>query len=297
MACKTGPSGKTTVALALMLVVLTSCTYNPFTTHNHLTGTATGTAIGAGAGVGAAALIGQTTKPGPLLAGGLIGAALGYYISSLTFDAAGVTHNGGQVFTLGDYASIEIPTDNLFDTNSAEFVDNAGPILDSAVAVLNRYPDNNIMVSGNTSGFGAPPFEQKLSQARAQQVAAYLWAHGISNFKYQSNCRRKLTYTGYGNYFPVANDIHNDSIRQNSRIQITAYPSKDQLEIDKRHQYFNNVGGLNDDDNNSSQSSSSKDDDDVWGNYNKRVNASQTTEGDSVEKQGGDTEYKDESPR
>lgn len=234
---------KNRIALALVLsLVMTGCTYNPFTTDNHLTGTATGTAVGAGVGAGAAALIGQTTKPGPLIAGGLIGAVAGYYVSTLRFASGGVIQAGGQVFTLGDYVAIEIPTDNLFEVNTSDFLDDAGPILNSTVAILKRYPDNNIMISGNTSGFSTSHYELKLSEARARQVAAYLWTHGIGQFLCTGMQLRKLTYTGYGNYFPIANDLHNPSIRQNSRIQITAYPSKEQLQIDKRHRVFNNIG-------------------------------------------------------
>ncbi|MBV8803068.1 MAG: hypothetical protein JO131_08965 [Gammaproteobacteria bacterium] len=55
---------------------------------------------------------------------------------------------------------------------------------------------------------------------------------------------RNLKYVGYGNYFPISNDIRADSIRQNSRIQITSFPPKDQICIDKKMRAFNNIGGL-----------------------------------------------------
>lgn len=227
----------------LLMVALSSCTFNPLRTDNNLTGSPLSTAVGAGAGVGAAALLGAS-KPGPLITGGVVGGAIGYYVSTLRFASGGIIQTGGQVFTLGDYVTIEIPTDQLFDTNSAEFLDDTKPILDSAVMVLRRYPNQNIIVSGNTSGFGTRKFERRLSEERARQVAAYLWSHGISEWKYQSLDRRKLTYVGYGNYFPIANNIHNDSIRQNSRIQITAYPTDAQLEINKCARKFNNIGDL-----------------------------------------------------
>lgn len=220
---------------------LMSCSFNPLSTDKQLTGDPAGAAIGAGVGVGVSALLGGT-KPAPLIAGGLIGGALGYYVTTLQFASAGVTRVGGQVFSLGDYVTINIPTDQLFEVNTAEFLDDAGPILDSTVAILNRYPYNNIIISGNTSGFSTARYEHRLSEARARQVAAYLWAHGISDFKYQLLTKRKLTYVGYGSYFPIANDHHNDSLRQNSRIQITAYPTRSELEIQKRANSFNNIG-------------------------------------------------------
>lgn len=224
-------------------LALTSCSYNPFSSENHFTGSVVPTGIGAAAGVGTAALLGAT-KPAPLIAGGVVGGAIGYYVSTLRFAAGGVVQTGGQVFTLGDYASIEIPTDRIFDVNSSDFLDDTDRVLDSTVAIIRRYPNNNIIVSGNTSGFGTAKWEHKLAQARARQVAAYLWAHGISEFKFQSLHRRKMIYVGYGNYFPIANNIHNNSIRQNSRIQITLYPPASELEIMKRTRAFNNMGAL-----------------------------------------------------
>ena len=67
--------------------------------------------------------------------------------------------------------------------------------------------------------------------------------NGITGFKAQSLDTRKLTYVGYGNYFPVANNITNSGVRANSRIQITTL-TKDQLLITKKQQAFNNVGDI-----------------------------------------------------
>lgn len=230
--------------LSLLTLCMTACSYNPFNNSDHLTGSALGTGVGAVAGGGAAAALGVSYKPMIALAA-LAGAGIGYYTTTLRFDSAGIVQGGGQVYTLGDYATIEIPSDRLFETNSSDFLPGADAILNSAVTVLNRYNCNNILVSGNTSGFGSSRYEHKLSEDRARQVAGYLWANGITEFLPQSNDRRKLTYVGFGNYFPVANNLNNTGIRANSRIQITAYPTKEQLLITKKQRVFNNVGEYN----------------------------------------------------
>lgn len=227
--------------LSLLALSITACSYNPFNHSDHLTGSALGAGVGAVAGGGTAAALGVSYRPTLVLAA-LAGAGIGYYTTTLRFDSAGIIQGGGQVYTLGDYATIEIPSDRLFETNSSDFLPGADAILKSAVAVLNRYECNNIMISGNTSGFGSARFEHKLSEDRARQVAGFLWANGITEFKPQSNDRRKLTYVGYGNYFPVSDNITNSEIRSNSRIQITAYPTKDQLLITKKQRVFNNMG-------------------------------------------------------
>ncbi|MCC2666827.1 MAG: yiaD 1 [Gammaproteobacteria bacterium] len=227
-----------------LLLSLSACSYNPANGNDHLTGSALGAGVGAIGGGGAAVLLGESSNSA-LGVAALAGAGIGYYFTTLRFDSAGIIQAGGQVYTQGDYATIEMASDKLFDTNSSELLPQAEPILKSVAAVLNRYPCHNIMISGNTSGFGSSRFERKLSEDRARQVAAFLWVNGISGFKAQSIDSRKLTYVGYGNYFPVANNLSNASIRANSRIQITAYPSKDQLLMNKKQMAFNNIGDLN----------------------------------------------------
>jgi outer membrane protein OmpA-like peptidoglycan-associated protein len=231
------------VITALSLAVLAGCSVNPFSSNNNLTGTATGTLVGAGAGAGIAALAGASKAE--ILLAGIAGGALGYYVTSLPFTAGGVTHVGGKVYTLGDYATIEIPSESLFDVNTSDLLPEAPAILDSAVSVLNRFPNDNIMISGNTNGYYSSKFERKLSEDRARQVAAYLWAHGINNDNISNpnenyggrelpnRYSRDLNYVGYGSHFPIANNITAAGIRQNSRIQITAYPQNAKLSMNK----------------------------------------------------------------
>lgn len=233
-------------AILLAFSLLAGCTYNPFISDNHLTGSPTATAAGAATGVGAVALF--RGSPPALIAGGIAGGALGYYVSSLRFDAGGVIRGGGKVYNVGQLVGIYIPTDNLFIVNTADFNYKAPAILDSAVAVLQRFPNNSILVSGSTSGFSRPRWERKLSLERAQKVAAYFWSAGINQFKDRISGMRKLQYVGYGDYFPIASDLTNDGIRDNSRIQITSYPNNCDLHLDKRHVALNNISGMDDSD-------------------------------------------------
>src|SRR3990167_441720 len=78
----------------LGFILLSGCSLNnPFTTNNHLTGSPIGTAIGAGAGAGTMALL---KAPTPLIvAAGLGGGAIGYYVTSLRFASGGIIQAGG----------------------------------------------------------------------------------------------------------------------------------------------------------------------------------------------------------
>lgn len=231
--------------LVCSLVFLSGCSFNPFIFNNHTTGSATGALVGAAAGAGSVALLGGSR---PLIAlAGLGGGALGYYVTTLRYDSGGIIQGGGQVYKVGDFVGIYIPSDNLFEPNTAEFLPKAIPILESAATVLKRYPNNNILISGNTSGFARTRWERRLSEKRAQRIAAYLWDAGISQFREQSLNRRRLTYVGYGDFFPITMDYDNEGIRQNSRIQITSYPSNRDLGISSRQHAFQNIGAVNDD--------------------------------------------------
>lgn len=236
-----------TLAGSLACLLFTACTFNPFISNNHNTGSAGATAAGAGIGVGSVWLLGGSKTM--MLFGGIAGGAAGYYLSSLRYDAAGILDAGGNVYVLGDYIGIYIPTDKLFEVNTADLLPRASNILDSVVAVVQRKPDNNIMISGNTSGFDRPRRELKLSQKRAKVVAAYLWSAGLQQFKQNSDDTRTFNYVGYGDYFPISSDLTNKGIRENSRIQITSYPSKAELYDHGKKVDMSNVAGMNDDSN------------------------------------------------
>jgi hypothetical protein len=218
-------------AMALSVSLLTGCTYNPFLRDNHLTGNPVTAGVGAGIGAGAVALLGGPKVA--MLAGGIAGGAIGYYATTLRYASGGVLQTGGKVYKIGDYLGIYIPTDDVFESNTADFLPQAKPILDSTVAILKRYPNRSILISGNTSGFYRARWEQNLSERRAQKVAAYLWNQGISH----NNPRLRfdqLNYIGNGDYFPIAKPLSNRGIRQNSHIQMTSYPEGINLLGDKK---------------------------------------------------------------
>jgi outer membrane protein OmpA-like peptidoglycan-associated protein len=221
-------------------LLLGGCAYNPMIGNNHTTGSPTGAIIGAAAGAGGAALLGGSEPV--IAAAGIGGGAIGYYLTTLRYNSGGIMQVGGQVYQVGDFVGIYIPSDKLFEPNTADFLPQAPSVLDSVVTVLKRNPDNNVIVSGNTSGFARSRWEVKLSEERAQKVAAYLWDYGINDFKTTSIETRKLTYVGYGHYFPIANDYTNDSLRQNSRIQIASYPDDCDLGIDDKDNLMGNIG-------------------------------------------------------
>lgn len=226
-------------------LLLAGCSYNPLSGNNHTTGSAVGTISGAAVGGAGVAVLGGSK---PLIgAAALVGGAIGYYVTTERYDAGGIVQIGGKVYSVGQYVGIYLPTDKLFEPNSADLLPQGEAALDSVATVLQRNPNSNILVSGNTSGFGRSRWEQSLSEKRAEKVAAYLWNAGVNNFKGESLKMRRLNYVGYGDYFPIASNLTNSGIRENSRIQITAYPSCADLHLDARHVTLHNIGATEDD--------------------------------------------------
>jgi len=232
------------IIFLVFFTLLAGCTQNTtqpdHDTSRHAAGAATG---GAAAGLGFAAL----GAPRPLVVGAAAGGmALGYYVTTLRFDAGPIYKAGGEVYTQGDYIGIVIPSYKLFETNTDQLLPQAQPVLDSVVAVLKRYPESNILVTGNTGGNGPHRWNQKLSEARARKVASYLWANGVSSFRSQSLNTRRLRYVGYGDYFPIVNPMKITGVQKNSRVQITSYPSKKDLKLDNVSAAFDNMGSSED---------------------------------------------------
>ncbi len=237
------PSG---YLLFSLLILLAGCSYNPLISDNRTTGSPAGALVGAAAGAGSIAALGGS-KPLMLLTG-LGGGMLGYYLTTLRHDAGEIIQAGGEVYRVGDFIGIDVPSDKLFESNTNELLPQAGPILGSIAAVLQRYPDNNIIISGNTSGFYRPRWEQRLSEKRAQRIAAYLWNSGaLNSFREKKFGTRQFRYVGYGDYFPIANTYTNNGIRANSRIQIVSYPTTCHLQSSQQDIAANNVGAIDND--------------------------------------------------
>src|SRR5436190_1120253 len=91
----------------ILLLSITSCSYNPMNRSDHLTGSPLSTLFGGFVGLGTMGALGYTSKSA-LGFGAVGGATVGYYVSTLHFAAAGVVQGGGNVYTNGDYVGIEI---------------------------------------------------------------------------------------------------------------------------------------------------------------------------------------------
>ena len=231
------------ISLVFSPFFLWGCSFNPFISRHHETGSPAGVMVGAVVGAGSVGLLGAPKSL--IVLAGLGGGAIGYYVTTLRFDSGGIMHSGGQVYQIGEYLGLYIPTDNLFEPNTAVFLPQATPVLESVMTVLKRKPNNNILIIGNTSGFTNSVREYKLSRERAQQIFFYLSNANIVGGIQKTNIHiRQVRYVGYGDSFPIASHLTNDGIREISRIQIISYPSKASLYPDKQYSAFDNIASF-----------------------------------------------------
>jgi outer membrane protein OmpA-like peptidoglycan-associated protein len=107
----------------------------------------------------------------------------------------------------------------LFITNKAELLPTAQIKLNEvADALLKQSPESKIVVEGYTDSQGTAPYNQELSQRRAQSVRDYLVTRGIAS--------DRITSQGFGLTRPVAENSTAEGRANNRRVEIVVQPSK-----------------------------------------------------------------------
>jgi outer membrane protein OmpA-like peptidoglycan-associated protein/tetratricopeptide (TPR) repeat protein len=82
-----------------------------------------------------------------------------------------------------------------YDFNKSSLKTESYPALDEIVRMLNTYPAMVIELSAHTDNIGSTAYNQKLSEARAKSVVAYLVSKGIDE--------SRLKAKGYGESMPI----------------------------------------------------------------------------------------------
>jgi outer membrane protein OmpA-like peptidoglycan-associated protein len=200
-----------TMILCISIALLTSCGAS-----NALKGGA----IGAGAGGAIGAVIGHqfgNTALGAIIgaaiggtAGGLIGRHMDKQAEEMRKDL-----KGAKVERVGEGIKITFDSGILFDINSSDLQPAAKTNIQNLAKVLEKYPDTNILVEGDTDSTGSADFNQKLSERRAQAVADYQKGLGVAVSRIQT--------VGLGKANPVASNATEEGRRQNRRVEIAIF--------------------------------------------------------------------------
>ncbi|MGJ8683220.1 MAG: OmpA family protein [Nonlabens sp.] len=100
----------------------------------------------------------------------------------------------------------------LFDTGKASIKAESAKVLADITAILKKYPSAKFSVDGHTDSVGSATSNQRLSDARANEVKNYLVGNGIDEFR--------LSSVGYGEARPVADNKTKAGRSQNRRVEI-----------------------------------------------------------------------------
>lgn len=100
-----------------------------------------------------------------------------------------------------------------FDVAQATLRDDPNPLLDRLAQVLQACPGTEVRVAGHTDSDGSTASNQRLSEARAQTVTAYLIRRGIA--------QERLTSIGFGETRPLMPGDDAASKQRNRRIEFS----------------------------------------------------------------------------
>jgi outer membrane protein OmpA-like peptidoglycan-associated protein len=176
-------------------------------------GAALGAGIGALAGGGKGALIGGAIGAG---VGAASGAAVGHYMDKQ--EAALKKVKSANVQRDGDKLVVRFNAAILFDTNKAALKPASKKDLSAFAHVLKDYPETDLMIEGHTDSTGKEPFNQKLSQDRAQAVISFMSEQGVNG--------GRMTGRGYAAQRPVADNKTDAGRKKNRRVEVQIKPNE-----------------------------------------------------------------------
>jgi outer membrane protein OmpA-like peptidoglycan-associated protein len=166
--------------------------------------------LGGGKGTAIGAIVGAT-------AGGATGVIIGNKMDKQAADLQKDMQNA-KVERVGEGIKITFDSGILFDTNSATLRAASLGEIDKMAAVLQKYPDTNVLVEGHTDASGSDAINQPLSERRAQAVANEAITKGVAS--------SRITTQGYGSTQPIADNSTMEGKQANRRVEIAIYANE-----------------------------------------------------------------------
>lgn len=182
-----------------------------------------GGAIGAGSGAVVGGVIGNAA--GNTALGAIIGAAVGGTTgaiigNSMDQRAAEMRRDlsNAKVERVGEGIKITFDSGILFATNSSELQPGAKSNIESLSRILNKYPDTNILIEGDTDNEGTKEYNQELSERRAEAVAGFQKGQGVAG--------SRITTVGLGESNPIASNETATGRQQNRRVEVAIFANE-----------------------------------------------------------------------
>ena len=200
---------KKTVLFAAALGLLVSGCTTPG--KNTAIGAGAGAAVGAAAGAVITHNTGGNSWEGAAYGAGaglLVGGLIGNYFDKQAKELAAIA----EVTKTNDGLIITLKNEILFTTGSAELSAAARQTLTDLNRVLNKYPENIIIVEGHTDNTGTAALNMTLSQQRAKAVYDYLLGSGLKTYR--------ISYQGFGLNNPIADNSVEEGRAKNRRVNL-----------------------------------------------------------------------------
>lgn len=176
-----------------------------------------GAVIGAGGGAVVGGVIGKAAGNNPAL-GAVIGAAVGGVAGAVIGNrmdkqAEEIKNEvpGVEVERVGEGIVVNFDEKILFKTGESSLSTNAYTSLNNLVSILNKYNQTDLKIYGHTDSDGSEAFNEKLSDKRAESVAAYVASKGLS--------RSRIITHGYGEMYPKCTNETADGKACNRRVE------------------------------------------------------------------------------
>ncbi len=199
------------------LIAVTACTTNPYTGEQQ----ASKTAVYGASAAAVCGLIGamdsRKKAAQAALGCGIVGAGVGAYMDAQEAKLrAELEGTGVRVVREGDNIRLVMPGNITFETDSYNLRSSFYSVLSSVGAVLAKYPDTTIRVTGHTDNTGSRQYNQTLSEQRAQSVADYLVTRQVS--------RSRMQVQGMGFDQPIADNGTAEGRAANRRVELYILP-------------------------------------------------------------------------
>jgi outer membrane protein OmpA-like peptidoglycan-associated protein len=171
------------------------------------------TAIGAGAGGAVGAAVGGATggwKGAAIgaVVGGAVGGAAGNYLDKQAQELAQVA----DTRRTRDGVLVQLKSDLLFNTDSAELKPDARQQLSELGDILAKYRKDRIKILGYTDSTGSESHNETLSRERAQSVSDVLLSRNV--------LQAQLEPQGLGENAPVASNDTRSGRARNRRVEL-----------------------------------------------------------------------------
>jgi len=179
-----------------------------------------GGAIGAGAGGVAGGVIGNqlgNTTLGAIIGaavGGTAGTLIGHHMDQQAEEMRQDIENA-RIERIGEGIKITFDSGILFEIDSSALQPVAKSNIESLALILNKYPDTDILVEGDTDNTGTTEYNQQLSERRARSVADYQKSLGVSG--------SRISTIGFGELNPIASNESDYGRAQNRRVEIAIF--------------------------------------------------------------------------